>query len=282
MKNFVIDLKDEFPFLGENGQNPKLEVYLPYNMVEMKREDMKRPSILLCPGGGYVMCSERESEPVALHFLPLGFNVFTLTYSVSPHRFPTQMLEVAAAMELIYKNADEWNCDTSKIAIMGFSAGGHLAAHYSTMFDCKEVRNIFPDSKAVNASILCYPVITINDKANAHIDSFRNLIGCNDITDEQVKYFSCELNVKKTTPQTFLWHTSVDTCVPVKNSLLYSAALAEKGVPFEMHIYPLGGHGLSTCDVHTNDNLPPELFRDSHWLDNLKQWLVSIGFIPEK
>ena len=107
------------------------------------------PAVLICPGGGYVMCSQRESEPVALNFLPEGYNVFVLTYSVAPHRFPTQLREVAAAMELIYANAAAWHCDTERVAIMGFSAGGHLAAHYSTCFDCPQVREIFPDSKNI-------------------------------------------------------------------------------------------------------------------------------------
>ena len=122
-----IHLKDSFPFLGEEGCDPTVELYLPYNMKEMGREKQKRPCLIVCPGGGYEMCSEREAEPIALHFLPEGFNVFVLTYSVAPHRFPTQLLEVAALMELIYAHEEEWNCDRTKVGIMGFSAGGHLA-----------------------------------------------------------------------------------------------------------------------------------------------------------
>ena len=98
-----IELKDYFEFLGDNGANPFVDMYLPYNMVEMNRQNQKRPCMIVCPGGGYGFCSERESEPLALHFLPEGFNVFVITYSVAPHRFPTQLCEVAALMELIYK-----------------------------------------------------------------------------------------------------------------------------------------------------------------------------------
>ena len=122
-------LKDYYSFLGEDGRNPYLETYLPFNLTEMHRENRKRPCMVVCPGGGYSMCSQRESEPVALKFLADGYNVFVINYSVAPHRFPCQLREVAAVMELIYKNADAWNCDTEKIAIIGFSAGGHLAAH---------------------------------------------------------------------------------------------------------------------------------------------------------
>ena len=122
MKHERLELKNYFDFIGANGENPTVDTYLPYNMVEMNRQNQKRPSMIVCPGGGYGMCSERESEPIALHFLTEGFNVFVLKYSVAPHRFPTQIREVAALMELIYANAEEWNCDTEKIAIIGFSA----------------------------------------------------------------------------------------------------------------------------------------------------------------
>ena len=188
-------LKDYYSFLGEDGRNPYLETYLPFNLTEMHRENRKRPCMVVCPGGGYGMCSQRESEPVALKFLADGYNVFVINYSVAPHRFPCQLREVAAVMELIYKNADAWNCDTEKIAIIGFSAGGHLAAHYSTMYDCKEVREVFPDSKPVNASVLSYPVISA-DRDFAHMGSFKNLLG-HEPDEQEVKYFSCNNNVRK-------------------------------------------------------------------------------------
>ena len=88
-----IELKNHFAFLGEGGKNPTIDMYLPYNMAEMNRQNQKRPCMVVCPGGGYGMCSERESEPIALHFLPEGFNVFVLNYSVAPNRFPTQIIE---------------------------------------------------------------------------------------------------------------------------------------------------------------------------------------------
>ena len=131
-------LKDHFPFLGENGNNPVLDVYLPDEV--MNRADFKRPCIVICPGGGYRFCSSREAEPIALNFIPEGFNAFVLYYTCEPKRFPTQIREVAAVMELIYKNSDEWKCDTDKVSIIGFSAGGHLAGHYSTMFDWRCIR----------------------------------------------------------------------------------------------------------------------------------------------
>lgn len=275
MVHKTLELKSYFEFLGKNDANPTLDIYLPYNMVEMRRENQKRPCMLICPGGGYGMCSERESEAVAVHFLPEGFNVFILKYSTAPHRFPTQIREVAAAMELIYEKADEWNCDTEKIAVMGFSAGGHLAAHYSTMFDCKEVREVFPESKSVNASVLCYPVINAN-AGTAHMGSFINLLGHEPQNQEDEEYFSCDKQVKPSTPPAYIWHTAEDDCVPVKNSLLYADALAENGVPFELHIFPFGGHGLSTCDKETIDGMTPVYQYNSAWLNDLKKWLRLI------
>lgn len=275
MKYEVLKLKDRFPFLGENEADPYVEIYLPYNMTEMHHENRKRPCMVVCPGGGYGMCSQRESEPIALKYLEEGFNVFVVTYSVAPFRFPTQLREVAATMELIYENADKWNCDTEKIAIIGFSAGGHLAAHYSTMFDCREVREVFPDSKSVNASILCYPVISA-EEVTAHMGSFENLLGHKPSNQAETDYFSCDKNVKATTPPAFLWHTAEDTCVPLKNSLLYAEALWKNNVPVELHVYPFGGHGLSTCDSQTIDDMTHIYAYNGAWIPLSKKWLKLI------
>lgn len=270
-----IYLKDRFPFLGENGANPTLEYYLPYNMTEMNRENNKRPCMLICPGGGYGFCSQREAEPIALHYLPLGFNVFILTYSTAPHRFPTQLCEVAAAYELIKEKASEWNCDIEKMGIMGFSAGGHLAAHYSNAWDISQVRELFPESHRPFASVLCYPVITA-DPARRHTGSFVNLLG-HEPNESEIEHFSCEKLVRDDTPPAFIWHTAADGCVPVQSSLLYSQSLAEHKIPFELHIYPYGGHGLSTADEQTGDTVTEDMKHISAWLDSLKKW-VGITF----
>jgi len=272
MTHAVIHLAERFPQLAQNGCDPKLAVYLPDNMTDMGRGDQKRPCLLVCPGGGYRGVSQREGEPIALHFLPYGYNVFVLWYSVSPNRFPTQLREVAGAMEVIYEYAEAWHCDTEKIAIMGFSAGGHLAAHYSNAYDWAEVRELFPQSKPVNAALLCYPVITAELK-HTHIGSFRNLLGKEELTQEEQLRFSCNRMVTERTPPTFLWHTRRDQMVPVMNTLLYGQALAENDVPFAVHIYPEGVHGLATVDSVTNDGLTPaaELARD--WLDAAHKWL---------
>ncbi|MBR4123402.1 MAG: alpha/beta hydrolase [Clostridia bacterium] len=271
MKSEVLHLKDYFPFLGEEGRDPLLEINLRYNMTEMNRENEKRPCLIICPGGAYQMCSQREMEPIAAHFLPDGYNTFSLLYSLKPNRFPTQIREVAAVMELIYKNADEWNCDTSRIAIIGFSAGGHLAAHYSNAYNCPEVREVFPESKSVNASILCYPVITA-EKEFTHTGSMQNLLG-HIPNQEETQKFSCEKLVNANTPPAFIWHTAEDNAVPVRNSLEYANALSKYKIPFELRIYPYGEHGLATADLDTNFEICDGVDRVQEWIPAAKSWL---------
>lgn len=275
MRHDILHLKDFYDFLGADGADPVLEIYLPYNMPEMGRENQKRPCMVICPGGAYRFCSEREAEAVALHFLPEGYNVFVLNYSTAPHRYPTQVREVAAAMELIHNHADQWNCDPKNIALMGFSAGGHLAASYCAKYNSAEVREVFPESKPVQASVLCYPVITADMKFT-HRESMLNLIG-HEPSEEETAYHSCENHVSGQTPPTFLWHTASDPTVPVINSLFYAKALTEHHVPVELHIYPFGGHGLSTCDEHTCDDVSTDTAYAHQWIASLKKWLKNYG-----
>ena len=277
MRNFAIHLKDHFSFLGEDGRDPIVTAYLPYNMAEMKRQDWLRPCMIVCPGGGYHFCSEREAEVIGMQFLPEGYNVFVLEYSVSPHRFPVQLREIAALMELIYSNSKEWNCDTDKIAMIGFSAGGHLVCHYSNAYDWPEVREVFPESKCVNAAILSYPVISA-DPSFAHLGSFRHLTGHEELSVEEIAKFSCENMITEKTPPTFLWHTAEDPVVPVKNSLVYAQALAAKGIPFSLHVYPHGPHGLANVDIHSNapERLCPETVLAAQWLPDVKAWLKTV------
>lgn len=277
MHHEIIHLSDRFLFLSKDGCDPTLTVYIPrsYSPVEMtSRVDTRRPCILLCPGGAYQHVADREGEPIAMHFLAEGYCVFILTYSVAPHRFPTQLLEVAAAMELIHQNSEGWNCDPNRVAIMGFSAGGHLAAHYSNAYSCPEVRAVFPESKPVQASVLCYPVISA-DPSVTHIESIENVSG-RSLAEEALPAFSCDKLVTDQTPPTYLWATAEDQLVPVMNTLLYAQALANHGIPMEVHIYPHGLHGLATVDAETCDNLSPEVARAHQWLDNAKQWLKTI------
>lgn len=271
----VIHMKDHFPFLGENDCDPTLTVYSQSMHPEIVRTDKLLPAILVCPGGGYSFVSQREAEPMALKFLPWGFHVFVLTYSVAPHHFPTQIRQVAAAMELIHANAQRLGVDKNRIAIMGFSAGGHLACHYSNCYDCPEVREVLPQSKPVNACVLTYPVISA-DPRYRHEGSIQNVSGHEEPTAEDVEYFSLNNRVTPNTPPTFLWHTAADQLVPVMNSLLYAQALAENKVSFALRIYPYGHHGLATADDLTCANLQPPVTDANAWITDAAKWLKDV------
>ncbi len=263
------ELAKEYPQISKNGAEPFLRCYL--------QEDCKRPSpaLIICPGGGYSCCAEGEGERVALEFFKTGFHIFILNYSVCPHVFPQAMCEVAAAVDLVQKHSDEWMLDGGKIAIMGFSAGGHLAASYSAMYNDPAVKAVI-DSAPVQASVLCYPVITA-DPAFCHLGSMQNLTGKQALTDEDITHFSVEKQVNAATPPAFLWHTAADNVVPVRNSLEYAMALKNNGVNFEMHIFPEGGHGLDICQDTERDeyNLTAQATAAA-WVPLAQNWLKRI------
>ncbi len=205
-----------------------------------------RPAVLICPGGGYHFLSPREAEAIALQFAATGFHAFVLYYTVKPEDYRQPMLELSRAVCAIRSRADEWNLDSEKIAVCGFSAGGHLAAslavHWPKLPDA-------PQNKP-NALILSYPVITSGE--HKHAGSILNLLGPNP-KSEQLHEMSLEKQVNTSTPPTFLWHTVADPIVPVENSLMFATALREQGIPFELHIYPNGPHGLSLATYETDD-----------------------------
>lgn len=284
MKTGVISLKEYFPFLGENGADPQLYYYL----CESPETKGKNPSMLICPGGGYWRCC--FAEDIGMSFMPMGFNAFTLVYSTNsqkPHRYPTQLREVAAALEVITMNAEEWNCDTEKIGIMGFSAGGHLAAHYSNAFASQAVREVFPDSKKPFATVLCYPVISAQPPLKV-TGSFTNLVG-HDLSEKEIQDFSVQNLVTKDTPPTFIWHTANDATAPALGSLLYVTELAKNKIPYEMHIFPRGKHGISLADknmLNSQINNSPDMDEKAkkqlekdinhvhNWVEALNKWLV--------
>lgn len=224
-----------------------INVYIPDNSEEINI-NKKRATIVICPGGGYVMTSDREAEPVALRFLSEGFNVIVLRYSVAPNKYPTALLELAATINYAREMSEIWNIDNDKVIVCGFSAGGHLAGSLGVLWNrdfISETLEINKVDAKPNAMILSYPVITSGEFA--HKGSFDNLLGDNANEEEREK-LSLEKLVSKDTPKTFLWHTFDDGTVPVENSLMFANSLRKNNVPFELHIYPTGVHGLSLCD----------------------------------
>lgn len=247
----TFDISVDYGRAGVTGTgNPRLYAYLRDPSPEMAPPP--RPAIVICPGGGYYGTSDREAEPIALRFLAMGFQCFVLRYTtVGQSSFPGSLLELAASVALVRGRAAEWNIDPNRIVVMGFSAGGHLAASLGVFWNREFVTaplGLKSEDIRPNGMLLGYPVITSGE--HAHRDSFINLLG--DRYEENLALVSLENQVSADTPPTFLWHTWEDTCVPVENSLLFAGALRRSGVPLEMHILPWGCHGLSLATAETN------------------------------
>lgn len=228
-----------------------LYTYFLNSSIEM-RPNEKRPVILMCPGGGYEMTSDREAEPMAMQFLAMGYHVAILRYSVCPVRYPAALLQVAESVLYLKEHADEYHIDPEKIVVQGCSAGGHLAANYGIAWNSPFLTKLMgmendPERLCVAGLLLCYPVITSGEKA--HEESFRNLLG--EQYEEKKEELSLENQVTPDTPPTFLWHTATDETVPVENSLYFFQACLQQGVSAELHIYPVGGHGLSLANEET-------------------------------
>ncbi|MDB1970061.1 MULTISPECIES: alpha/beta hydrolase [Clostridium] len=270
-----IKLKDISSKLKES--NAVISIYIPENSEEINI-NKKRETIIMCPGGGYVMTSDREAEPVALKFVAEGFNLVVLRYSVAPNKFPKALIELAATVDYVRSKSKEWNVDKDKIIVCGFSAGGHLAGSLGVLWDNKileEALEINKDNIKPNAMILCYPVITSGEFA--HKGSFDNLLGEN-VSEVEREKLSLEKLVSKNTPTTFLWHTFDDGAVPVQNSLFFANSLASNNVPFELHIYPNGVHGLSLCEELTAMNGQSEHINQhaGTWFKLAVEWIKNL------
>ena len=252
-----------------------LYTYFLDSSIEM-RPNEKRPVILMCPGGGYEMTSDREAEPMAMQFLAMGYHVAVLRYSVCPVRYPAALLQVAESVLYLKEHADEYHIDPEKIVVQGCSAGGHLAANYGIAWNSPFLTKFMgmendPEQLCVAGLLLCYPVITSGEKA--HEESFRNLLG--EQYEEKKEELSLENQVTPDTPPTFLWHTYEDICVPVENTLMYAAGLRRVGVPFELHIFEKGEHGLS----RVSDELiwsKRKFEREYPWLSLSVDWLNQL------
>ncbi len=240
-----------------------------------------RPAIIVCPGGGYGILSEREGEPIVKHFLGNGFNAYLLKYSINENASNyAPLIQSALAVKLIRERAEADNTDPARIYIIGFSAGGHVAASCGTLWNIPEVRDAVGVSdgsapEGINrpdGMILSYPVITAGEFA--HKGSICKVSGTSSPTPEDIEKFSLEKHVDSTTPPAFIWHTFSDTCVPVQNTLLFINAMAEAKVPFEAHIFPAGVHGLSLCNKETEAGNPNNIEPHAEcWADLAVKWV---------
>ena len=204
-----------------------LYTYILDNSVEM-HPDRKRPVVVICPGGGYEMTSDREAEPIAMQYLARGYHAVILRYSVAPARYPLALMQLAKTVAYLREHAGEFHIDTDKIILQGFSAGGHLAASLGVFWREKFISEaLHTDAEMVkpNGMILSYPVITSGKFA--HMGSFEALLGENSNDSEKRKKQSLEFQVTEDTPPTFLWHTVTDDTVPVENSMLFFRSIAQ-------------------------------------------------------
>ena len=231
-------------------------------------------AIVVCPGGGYGGLAGHEGADYALFLNQHGVTAFVLKYRLGSagYRHPRMLEDAARAVRLVRAKAEMWKVDSKRVGLMGSSAGGHLASTLLTHFDAGKadaVDSIDKESSRPDLGILCYAVITLGDKT--HQGSKNNLLG-KDPDAEMVKFLSNELQVTKETPPCFVWHTAEDKAVPVENSLQFAAALQKNGVPFDLHIYQKGRHGIGLADKAPFTNAHP-------WSRDLVFWLKEQKFV---
>ncbi len=246
---------------------PTLEIYLP------AKEKATGAAIVICPGGGYAFVSyTHEGIEIARAFNQIGVAAFVLKYrlpsdAIMKDKSIGPLQDAQMAIKTVREGAAKWNVDPHKVGIIGFSAGGSLAALTGSHYNDPKIANPNKTSLRPDFMVLLYPVISMTDSL-AHGGSRHNLIGSTP-TQEQIRYFSNELNVTKDTPSSMLVHAEDDKTVNVKNSLCYYNALLKNGVEAEMIIYPKGGHGFGLNNKNTPDK----------WMDRCKNWIISNGWI---
>jgi acetyl esterase/lipase len=258
---------------GAKGSQPEdiptLSIYQP------PADKATGAAVVVCPGGGYRNLADHEGHAIAVWLNSIGVTGIVLKYRLGPrYQHPAMMNDVLRAIRTARANAVEWKIDPARIAVMGFSAGGHLASTAATHFNDGNPQSSDPIervSSRPDLAILCYPVITLDGQAT-HRGSRQNLLGENPPA-ELVNLMSNEKQVTSRTPPTFFFHTQDDSAVPVENSLLFAAALRREQVPYELHVYEKGRHGVGLAQ----DN--PAL---ATWPKLLENWLRARNFLTRK
>jgi len=228
-------------------------------------------AVIVCPGGGYMLLNiDAEGTKVAQRLNALGITAFVLKYrlpddSTMVDKSIGPLEDAQRALLIVKMRASEWNIDTAKIGIMGFSAGGHLAASAATHFEKSYVENPSGISLRPAFMILVYPVISFTDSLASKVT--RTALVGKDPTAEQIAFFSAEENVNSNTPPAFILHAGDDGLVSVKNSIAFYLALQKNKVPAGIHIFPKGQHGFM---------IPPASMA---WFDYCTQWLKEGGWV---
>lgn len=230
-------------------------------------------AVIICPGGSYRGLARHEGEDYALYLSSLGIRAFVLNYRLGPvHDYKAITADVFRAVRLVRMRSQQWRIDPSRIGIMGSSAGGHLAATAMTHFDPGDRFSKDPVermSSRPDFGVLCYPVISMGPMG--HAISREQFLGSNPSSD-LVERYSNERQVKPDSPPCFIWHTYEDSVVSVENSLAFARGLRERNIPFALHIYEHGRHGLGLGAPPSSDSLHP-------WTRELAHWLKERGLI---
>ena len=249
---------------GERADAPILEFYPSMT----KSFDA---TVIICPGGAYHGRAPHEGQGYAEYFNTIGMNAFVCQYRVSPNRFPLPLLDLRRAVRYVRTNAVQFGINPNQVAVMGSSAGGHLAALASTYLapiEYEGVDEIDVQPFLPNATILCYPVIHCPDEQGiGHRGSFENLLGKG--MEKHYPELSCDLLVNDTTPPAFLWYTANDP-VNVINAYMYAGALRRHNIPHEMHTFHEGPHGLGLAPKH------PHV---AQWVPLMRNWLAYMGWL---
>lgn len=231
--------------LSEKDPDISLTAYLPFT------RKTSSDAILICPGGGYsCVCDGHEGEHIAVTFAALGFRCFVLKYSVKEKaKFPSPLIDASLAMSHIKQNAKEYGVNPERVFVLGFSAGGHLAASLGTLWH-KDWLNAHLDmpfgENKPKGMILCYPVLSFFEET--HMGTFTNAVG-DTPNEENTREISLDLQVSENTVPAFLWHTMDDPAVHVENTLRMLSSLRRHKIVAEAHLYPHGPHGMATADL---------------------------------
>lgn len=256
--------------LGSDDKDiPTLTLYFP------EKQKVTGSAIVICPGGGYHILANHEGEHYALWLNEQGITAVVLKYRLASdgYHYPYMFYDVARAIRYTRYMSGEWGIDQNRIGVMGSSAGGHLSSLILTHFDSGKINDSDPienQSSRPDLGILCYPVISMLSEIG-HAGCREALIG-KEPSQEMIMLLSSEFNVKPNTPPCFIWHTYEDDGVKVENSLVFAEALSKAKIPYELHIYEKGHHGLGlgSGDYNPSKWLP--------WTTECSRWLKERGF----
>ncbi len=263
----------ELPVLA--GSPARLTCYIHELSPEMAHRAV-RPAMLVLPGGGYHFCSDREAEPVAMDWFCKGYNAFVLRYTVISEDIPAPLYQLplkdaVAAMDLIRSNAAAWGVAPDKVAVLGFSAGGHLATMLATHWDDVRLggKNARPD-----AAVLCYPVVSSRPAAGTGDVYVTEKLTAGE--EAWMAYFAGEEAVRPDMPQAFVWTTFTDATVSIGHSLALVGAMHRAGVPCELHLYDAGAHGYALANGETWAGGLPVSGHIASWRTLAAQWLNDL------